>query len=83
MTRTARCATRASCRSPHYVDSDGPDGVAVTVETDAEGDIHPAVYVRRHGRVDGDATLDGAPLHDYRTPAHARALSELLGDLAR
>lgn len=67
----------------HYVDSDGPDGVAVTVETDAEGDIHPAIYRRRYGRVDGDATMDGSPLHDYRTPAHRRALMELLGDLAR
>ena len=73
-TRTARCATRASCRWRDYVDSAGPDGVAVTVETDAEGDIHPAIYVRRHGRVDGDATLDGAPLHDYRTPAHRAQL---------
>ena len=66
-----------------YVDSAGPDGVAVTVETDAEGDIHPAIYVRRHGRVGADATLEGSPLHEYRTPAHNRALTELLGDLAR
>ena len=66
-----------------HVDTPGPDGVAVTVETDAEGDIHPAVYVRRQGRVDGDARLDGSPLHDYRTPEHRRALADLLGGLAR
>jgi thioredoxin reductase len=66
-----------------YVDRAGPDGVAVTVETDAAGDIHPAIYVRRHGRVDADACLDGSPLHDYRTATHRRALSDLLGDLTR
>ena len=44
-----------------FVDSDGPDGVAITVETDDTGDIHPAVYVRRHGRVDADAVLDCEP----------------------
>jgi thioredoxin reductase len=66
-----------------FVDASGPDAVAVTVETDATGDIHPAVYVRRHGRVDGDRCLPGAPLHDYRTPDHRAQLAELLGDLAR
>jgi hypothetical protein len=64
------------------VDTAGPDGVAVAVETDDAGDIHPAVYVRRRGRVDSDGRLDGAPLHDYRTTAHERQLRDLLGDLA-
>ena len=45
----------------------GPDGVAITVETDDTGDIHPAVYVRearprRRRRRRSTAT----PLHDYR-----------------
>ena len=66
-----------------YVDSAGPDGVAVTVETDEVGDIHPAIYVRRNGRVGADARLDGSPLHEYRTPDHRRALHDLLGDLVR
>lgn len=35
----------------HFVDASGPDAVAITVETDAEGDIHPAAYVRRARRV--------------------------------
>jgi thioredoxin reductase len=61
-----------------YVDSDGPDGVAITVETDDRGDIHPAVYVRRRGRVDGDAVLEGSPLHEYRTAAHRRQLAGLV-----
>lgn len=66
-----------------FVDASGPDAVAVTVETDAAGTIQPAIYVRRHGRVDGDRCLPSAPLHDYRTPDHRAQLAELLGDLAR
>ena len=50
-----------------YVDEAGPDGVAITVETDDRGSIHPAVYVRRRGRVDADAVLDEGPLTEYRT----------------
>jgi thioredoxin reductase len=61
-----------------FVDSPGPDAVAITVETDDTGDIHPAVYVRRHGRVDGDARLDASPLHDYRTAVHRRQLGALV-----
>jgi hypothetical protein len=66
-----------------HVDTAGPDGVAVTVETDAAGDIHPAIYLRKNGRVDADATLHGSPLHEYRTPDHRRALTDLLADLVR
>lgn len=64
-----------------YVDAPGPDGAAITVETDDTGDIHPAVYVRRRGRVDADAVLDGSPLHDYRTSEHRNQLSDLMGDV--
>ena len=64
-----------------YVDEAGPDGVAITVETDDRGSIHPAVYVRRRGRVDADAALDEAPLTEYRTPEHRRQLQVLLGDV--
>ena len=48
-----------------FVDAAGPDGVAITVETDDRGDIHPAVYVRRRGRVDADARLSSDPLLDF------------------
>jgi hypothetical protein len=48
-----------------FIDAPGPDGVAITVETDDRGDIHPAVYVRRHGRVDADARLASDPLLDF------------------
>jgi thioredoxin reductase len=61
-----------------YVDEAGPDGAAITVETDDHGDIHPAVYVRRHGRVDGDVRLAGDAFHDYTGAAQARELGPLL-----
>ena len=64
-----------------YVDDGGPDGVAITVETDDHGSIHPAVYVRRRGRVDGDAVLDEGPLTEYRTAGHRKRLRALLGHL--
>jgi hypothetical protein len=64
-----------------YVDSAGPDGAAITVETDDHGSIHPAVYVRRRGRVGADAVLDESPLTDYRTPAHRAQLKALIGDV--
>ena len=66
-----------------FVDSPGPDAVAITVETDETGDIHPAVYVRRHGRVDSDARLQNSPLHDYRTAAHRRELLALTRGIIR
>jgi thioredoxin reductase len=64
----------------HFVDAAGPDAVAVTVETDDTGDIHPAVYVRRDGRVD-DHVLPSDPLHELRTPTHREQLAGLLGNL--
>jgi len=57
--------------------------VAITVETDDTGDIHPEVYVRRHGRVDSDARLSSSPLHDYRTAAHRKELLALTRGLIR
>ena len=64
-----------------YVDAAGPDGAAITVETDDKGDIHPAVYVRRRGRVDVDMTLASSPLHEYRDAEHRAQLRSLIGDV--
>jgi hypothetical protein len=64
-----------------YVDAEGPDGAAITVETDDTGDIHPAVYVRRRGRVDADVVLDSSPLTEYRTTEHRAQLQSLVADV--
>jgi thioredoxin reductase len=56
-----------------FVDSSGTDSVAVTVESDADGDIRPALYVRRKGQVT-EHILSSAYMHDFRTPDN-RALA--------
>jgi thioredoxin reductase len=64
----------------HFVDAPGPDAVAITVETSAEGEIRPAAYVRRGGRVD-EHILPSNPLLDFGTKEHQDALSALLKPL--
>ncbi len=61
----------------HFVDDAGPDAVAIAVETDAEGDIHPAVYVRRDGRVD-EHPLASSPLLKFDGQEHQRQLADVL-----
>ncbi|HEV8053727.1 MAG: NAD(P)-binding domain-containing protein [Chloroflexi bacterium] len=63
-----------------FVDSSGPDALAVAVETDDRGDIHPAVYVRRAGRVD-ERLLESHPLLDFRTPGNRAQLEEIVRPL--
>jgi thioredoxin reductase len=66
----------------HFVDSTGPDAVAVAVETDDKGDIHPAVYCRRSGKVD-EHTLVSNPLMDFETAEHRAQLDALVAGLLR
>lgn len=61
----------------HFVDTAGPDAVAVAVETDLTGDIHPAIYLRRSGRVE-EHLLGSDPLHSFETIDHQRQLEALL-----
>ena len=61
----------------HFVDATGPDAIAVAVETDATGDIHPAVYVRRAGQVE-EHLLPSSVLHTYETGEHRALLHSLL-----
>ena len=64
----------------HFVDAAGPDAVAVAVETDAEGDRHPAVYVRRANHVQ-EHLLPSDPLQDFSGPEHQAQVQALIGDL--
>lgn len=61
-----------------FVDEEGTAGVAIAVETDDSGDIHPAVYVREQGRSAAETLLSSNPLHDFRSADNRRRLSELL-----
>jgi thioredoxin reductase len=65
-----------------FVDSTGPDAVAITVETNLEGQIQPCAYVR-HG---GDVREEGfGPewMNDFRTKDNRTRLNELLASLGR
>jgi thioredoxin reductase len=65
----------------HFLDSEGPDAVAMTVEADGQGAIYPVVYVRREGRVEEHA-MESHPLNDYEGSAYRRHLGALLDLIA-
>jgi thioredoxin reductase len=65
-----------------FIDSGGVAGVAITVETDPENNLQPAVYVRRKGHVT-EHLLSPAFLHDFRTAEHRAELESLLKGLVR
>jgi thioredoxin reductase len=64
----------------HFADAGGADAAAVTIETDASGDIHPALYVRRNGEVT-EHLLAPDPLHDFDTDGHRAHLHAVLSGL--
>jgi thioredoxin reductase len=64
-----------------FVDGDG-DGVAATLEFDAEEEIRPVLYLRRAGRLK-EAILPPHPLRRYEALAYRQALDELLAPLLR
>ena len=66
----------------HFVDDIGPDAVAIAVESDETGDMRPALYVRREGRV-AEHLLPSHPLLDFTTPAHHAELTVLLKEFLR
>ncbi len=61
-----------------FVDEEGPAGVAIAVETDDSGDIHPAVYVRQAGKPAVETLLSSQALHDFRSSDNRTALSGIL-----
>lgn len=61
----------------YYVDSGWDESVAITVETDDTGDIHPAVYTC-FGGASEETLLNSDPLLSFQTPEHRRQLSLLL-----
>ncbi len=64
----------------HFVDSAGPDAVAVTLEGDGTGAIYPAAYVRRRGKI-GERLLAPDPMLRYDAPGHRAALGSALAEL--
>jgi thioredoxin reductase len=64
----------------HFVDGEGPDAVAVTLEANAQGDNYPAVYLRRSNRVT-EHLLDPDRSMRFDTPDRRAALASLLREL--
>jgi thioredoxin reductase len=63
-----------------FVDRDGGDACAVTVEYDADGEVTPVVYTRRDGRL-AEHALPTHPMHTFDTDDHRRQLAECLAPL--
>ncbi|HXM72841.1 MAG TPA: NAD(P)-binding domain-containing protein [Candidatus Dormibacteraeota bacterium] len=64
----------------HFVDSAGPDGVAVALESNGRDDPYPAVYIRRGGSVT-EHLLESSPLLDFEGEDHRKALVSALDRL--
>ena len=66
----------------HFVDSSGPDALALAIETDDSGDIHPALYVRRDQNVT-EHLMEPDPFHDYRGAHHRNLVSSVVTPLSK
>ena len=64
-----------------FLDGEGPDAIAMTLEADGSGAIFPVLYVRRDNQTEEHA-LDADPLHDHEGPAYRRAVGQLLERLS-
>ncbi|HEX2045956.1 MAG TPA: NAD(P)-binding domain-containing protein [Gaiellaceae bacterium] len=60
-----------------WLDDPAPGSVAAAVEMNAAGEVYPAIYVERGGRVT-EHTLAPHHLNDFRGPDHERELAALL-----
>jgi Pyridine nucleotide-disulphide oxidoreductase len=63
----------------HFLDADGGDALAATVEVDEAGRIIPTLYLRRRGEIT-EHQLETHPVHDYEGEAYRRELSALVAD---
>jgi hypothetical protein len=65
----------------HFVDSKGPDAVAITLESNGRDDPYPAVYIRRHDAVTEPQLMPPHPLLDFEGADYHKQLSAALGGL--
>jgi len=63
-----------------FVDAEGPDAVAVTLEPNPDASIYPAAYVRSGGSVE-EHLLDPDALNEYRGSPHREQLGAILAPL--
>ncbi len=61
----------------HFLDSGGPDAVAVALESNGRDDLYPAVYTRRSGVI-AEHLLAPNPLLDFESDEHTQAIGAAL-----
>jgi thioredoxin reductase len=61
----------------HYLDHGPPDAVAVTLESNGQGNPYPAIYLRKDGVV-SEHLLPPHPLLDFRGEEYRRQLQSIL-----
>jgi thioredoxin reductase len=61
----------------HFLDAEGPDAFAASVEVDEAGAIYPVLYLRRKGEI-SEHQLDPHPLHRYDDEAYRRRVTGIL-----
>jgi thioredoxin reductase len=61
----------------HFLDGGGHDAVAVTLESNGQGNPYPAVYLRKDGAV-SEHLMDAHPLLDYRGLEYRAQLQSIL-----
>jgi len=65
-----------------FIDADGPDAAAVTLEPSPDASIRPAAYLRVAGGV-SEQLLEPDELNEYRDAAHRAELAAILAPLMR
>ncbi len=65
----------------HFLDTGGPDGIAITIEADGQGAIYPVAYIRRGTKIDEHA-LEPHPLHEFKGAPFRRQVGALLDLIA-
>jgi thioredoxin reductase len=65
-----------------FIDAEGPDAVAVTLEPNTDASIYPVAYVRTAGSVE-ERLLDPDAMNEYRASPHREQLAAFLAPLMR
>jgi thioredoxin reductase len=65
-----------------FVDAEGPDAVAVTLEPNPDSSIYPVAYVRSSGNVE-ERLIDPDAMNEYRASPHREQLAAIVAPLMR
>jgi hypothetical protein len=61
----------------HFLDAGGPNAIAVTLESNGQGNPYPAVYLRKDGAMI-EHLLAPHPLLDFRGGEYPRQMQDIL-----